>query len=152
MVIITQGYASLPGSYTRRGRHASIFAQTHHSHARSLVNRFGMLVFEDLKIINMSKAPEPRPDPEQEGNYLPNGASAKAGLNTSILDAGWGQFQQYCAAKAERAPPVEAEAPPLDHREHCDRHGAEHAAHILRKIGVSDRTQAAVWAVRKGLV
>jgi DNA-binding NarL/FixJ family response regulator len=28
----------------------------------------------------------------------------------------------------------------------------EHVQHILRKIGVSDRTQAAVWAVRKGLI
>ena len=28
----------------------------------------------------------------------------------------------------------------------------EHVQHILRKIGVSDRTQAAVWAVRQGLV
>ncbi len=28
----------------------------------------------------------------------------------------------------------------------------EHVQHILRKIGVSDRTQAAVWAVRKGLL
>jgi len=28
----------------------------------------------------------------------------------------------------------------------------EHVQHILRKIGVSDRTQAAVWAVRKALV
>jgi DNA-binding NarL/FixJ family response regulator len=28
----------------------------------------------------------------------------------------------------------------------------EHVQHILRKIGVTDRTQAAVWAVRKGLV
>jgi len=28
----------------------------------------------------------------------------------------------------------------------------EHVQHILRKIGVSDRTQAAVWAVRKKLV
>jgi len=27
----------------------------------------------------------------------------------------------------------------------------EHVQHILRKIGVTDRTQAAVWAVRKGL-
>ena len=27
----------------------------------------------------------------------------------------------------------------------------EHVQHILRKIGVEDRTQAAVWAVRKGL-
>ena len=28
----------------------------------------------------------------------------------------------------------------------------EHVQHILRKIGVSDRTQAAVWAVRQGIV
>ena len=27
----------------------------------------------------------------------------------------------------------------------------EHVGHVLRKIGVMDRTQAAVWAVRKGL-
>jgi DNA-binding NarL/FixJ family response regulator len=28
----------------------------------------------------------------------------------------------------------------------------EHVQHILRKIGVGDRTQAAVWSVRKGLI
>lgn len=28
----------------------------------------------------------------------------------------------------------------------------EHVQHILRKLGVADRTQAAVWAVRRGLV
>ena len=28
----------------------------------------------------------------------------------------------------------------------------EHVQHILRKIGVTDRTQAAVWAVRNELV
>lgn len=28
----------------------------------------------------------------------------------------------------------------------------EHVQHILKKLGLSDRTQAAVWAVRKGLV
>ena len=74
-----------------------------HKAARSLVNRYGLLVMEDLKIVQMSKAPEPKPDPEREGAYLPNGASAKAGLNTSILDAGWGQFQQFCVAKAASA-------------------------------------------------
>ncbi|HEY7125886.1 MAG TPA: transposase [Ktedonobacterales bacterium] len=75
----------------------------HHKAARSLVNRYGLIVFEDLHIMNMNKAPEPKPDPEHEGAYLPNGASAKAGLNQSILDAGWGQFQQFCVAKAESA-------------------------------------------------
>lgn len=28
----------------------------------------------------------------------------------------------------------------------------EHVQHVLRKIGVTDRTQAAVWAIRRGLV
>jgi putative transposase len=71
--------------------------------AHSLVNRFGLIVFEDLQIINMSQAPRPLPDPDKAGASLPNGASAKAGLNTSILDALWGHFQQFCVAKAESA-------------------------------------------------
>jgi putative transposase len=98
----------------RRKRAAIVLAIAHrrvrnqrkdfqHQATRALVNRFGLLVFEDLKITNMSKAPEPKPDPEHEGQYLPNGAAAKAGLNTSILDAGWGQFQALCVAKAESA-------------------------------------------------
>ncbi|HEY7349681.1 MAG TPA: transposase [Ktedonobacterales bacterium] len=74
-----------------------------HKAARALVNRFGVIVFEDVKITNMSKAPDPKPDPEKEGEYLPNGAAAKAGLNLSILDASWGQFQQLCVAKAASA-------------------------------------------------
>ncbi|HEX6779180.1 MAG TPA: transposase [Ktedonobacterales bacterium] len=98
----------------RRKRAAIALAKAHrnvcnqrkdfqHKAARALVTRFGTLVFEDLKIVNMSAAPEPKPDPEHEGAYLPNGASAKAGLNQSILDAGWGQFQQFCVAKAASA-------------------------------------------------
>ncbi|HEU5198390.1 MAG TPA: transposase [Ktedonobacterales bacterium] len=98
----------------RRKRAAIALAQAHrtvrnqrkdfqHKAARSLVNRFGIIVFEDLQILNMSAAPDPKPDPDHDGAYLPNGASAKAGLNQSILDAGWGQFQQYCVAKAESA-------------------------------------------------
>jgi putative transposase len=46
------------------------------------------MVFEALNIINMSKAPEPKSNPDKKGAYLPNGASAKAGLNKSLLDAG----------------------------------------------------------------
>ena len=74
-----------------------------HKAARALVNRYGVIIMEDLKIANMSAAPAPKPDPNQGGAYLPNGASAKAGLNTSILDAGWGQFQAFCVAKAASA-------------------------------------------------
>lgn len=78
-------------------------ADFQHKAARALVNRFGTLVFEKMNIPNMSQAPDPKPDPDNDGAYLPNGASAKAGLNLSILDAGWGQFQAFCVAKAASA-------------------------------------------------
>lgn len=73
-----------------------------HRASRTLVNSYGTIVFEDLKILNMTKRPKPKQD-ETTKAYLPNGASAKAGLNKSILDAGWSQFQQYCTYKAESA-------------------------------------------------
>ena len=78
-------------------------ANFHHQLSRRLVNEYGLIAMEDLSILNMTATPEPKPDPEHEGAYLPNGAAAKAGLNQSILDAGWGQFQQMCIVKAERA-------------------------------------------------
>ena len=78
-------------------------ASFHHQLSRRLVNEYGLIAMEDLSILNMTAAPEPKPDPDQEGAYLPNGAAAKAGLNQSILDAGWGQFQQFCAYKAASA-------------------------------------------------
>ncbi|MFE7807998.1 RNA-guided endonuclease InsQ/TnpB family protein, partial [Streptomyces sp. NPDC057430] len=61
------------------------------------------IAHEDLKIRNMSKAPAPKPDPGQPGGFLPNGAAAKAGLNRSIADAGWGVFLTILNAKAESA-------------------------------------------------
>jgi len=74
----------------------------HHKRARKLVTAYQVIVFEKLQPANMSRRPKPRQD-EATGHYLPNGASAKAGLNKSILDAGWGQFQQICKNKAECA-------------------------------------------------
>ncbi|HEY7348233.1 MAG TPA: transposase [Ktedonobacterales bacterium] len=75
----------------------------HHQLSRRLVNAYGLLAMEDLSILHMTATPDPKPDPDHPGEYLPNGAAAKAGLNQSILDAGWGQFQQFCIVKAERA-------------------------------------------------
>jgi putative transposase len=74
----------------------------HHKEARKLVTRYQTIVFEKLQPANMSKRPKPKQD-ETTRQYLPNGASAKAGLNKSILDAGWGMFQQICKNKAECA-------------------------------------------------
>ncbi|WP_327242099.1 RNA-guided endonuclease InsQ/TnpB family protein [Streptomyces sp. NBC_01320] len=74
-----------------------------HKTALGLVREHDLIAHEDLKIRNMSKAPEPKPDPDKPGSFLPNGAAAKAGLNRSISDAGWGVFLAILNAKAESA-------------------------------------------------
>jgi putative transposase len=74
-----------------------------HKTALALVRAYDVIAHEDLKIRNMSKAPAPKPDPDQPGAFLSNGAAAKAGLNRSIADAGWGVFLTILHAKAESA-------------------------------------------------
>jgi putative transposase len=51
----------------------------------------------------MSRRPKPKPDPENPGQYLPNGASAKTGLNKSIADVSWSMFRNFLTYKAENA-------------------------------------------------
>ena len=97
----------------RRAKAKTQLAKTHrkiknqrkdflHKESRKLVNAYGTLVFEKLQPANMTRRPKPKID-DKTGEYLPNGAAAKAGLNKSILDAGWYQFQQYCLYKAANA-------------------------------------------------
>ncbi|WP_328551117.1 RNA-guided endonuclease InsQ/TnpB family protein [Streptomyces sp. NBC_00358] len=74
-----------------------------HKTALHLVRTHDVIAHEDLKIRNMSRAPASKPDPDQTGAFLPNGAAAKAGLNKSINDAGWGVFLTILHAKAESA-------------------------------------------------
>ncbi len=75
----------------------------HHKTARTLISECDVIALEDLNTAGMTKRPGPKPDPEQPGAYLPNQAAAKAGLNKSILDAGWAQFATILKAKAEDA-------------------------------------------------
>jgi putative transposase len=70
-----------------------------HKESRRLVNRYQIIAFEDLHTTNLVKRPKPKQDKET-GQYLPNGAAAKGGLNKSISDAGWSQFVQWCSYKA----------------------------------------------------
>lgn len=74
----------------------------HHQEASKIVLVYGIITVEDLKVSNMSKSPAPKRD-LATGKYLPNGHTAKAGLNKSILDAGWYSFRMILKSKAERA-------------------------------------------------
>ncbi|MBO0810242.1 MAG: transposase [Actinobacteria bacterium] len=75
----------------------------HHKTARALVNKCDVIALEKLNTAGMTRRPGPDPDPAQPGVFLPNQATAKAGLNKVILDAGWAQFTGILTAKAESA-------------------------------------------------
>ena len=72
-----------------------------HNAALALVRGYDLIAHEKLQVTNMTARPRPRPD--GSGGHEPNGAAAKAGLNKSILDAGWGIFLRVLSAKAESA-------------------------------------------------
>lgn len=86
------------------GLHAKVCRQRldfAHKTALALVRENDVIVHEELKIASMTRRPKPRP--AEDGSFAPNGAAAKAGLNKSILDAGWGNFLRILHAKAESA-------------------------------------------------
>jgi len=114
---------------TVAARHRKIANQRkdfHHKQARALVERYDVLVVEDLKIANMVRRAKPVPDPDAPGSYLPNGGRAKSGLNRSISDASWGGFLGILRAKAEDAGRVWIEVDPRHTSDGCENCG--HAA------------------------
>jgi putative transposase len=75
----------------------------HHKTARALINQCDVIALEDLHTAGMTRRPLPRPDLGKAGTFLPNRTAAKAGLNKSILDAGWAQFTTILVGKAAEA-------------------------------------------------
>jgi putative transposase len=73
----------------------------HQKQAKKLIQQHQTIVFEELQVSTLTKRAKPKQD--ENGKYLPNGASAKSGLTKSILDAGWSQFQHLVMSKAEYA-------------------------------------------------
>jgi putative transposase len=75
----------------------------HHKTARALVDTYDVIALEKLNTAGMTRRPAPKSDPGNAGAFLPNRATAKAGLSKKILDAGWAQFATILTAKAESA-------------------------------------------------
>jgi putative transposase len=87
----------------------------HHKTALRLLRQYDVIYLEDLQVRNLSRRPAPQPQPDGSGAYLHNGASAKAGLNNSILDAGWYAFRVILACKAADAGTRVEAVPPSVH-------------------------------------
>jgi putative transposase len=122
-----------PGSKNRRRRRETVAARHrkianqrkdfHHKQARNLVGRYDLVVVEDLQIANMMRRAKPVADVENSGQFLPNGARAKSGLNRSIGDAGWGGFVSILRAKAEDAGRIWIEVDPRHTSDGCEKCG-----------------------------
>jgi putative transposase len=69
-----------------------------HKTTANLIKQFDTIYLEDLNIKVMSKRCKSKQD--ENGNYLPNGQSAKSGLNKSILDVSWSKFINILEYKA----------------------------------------------------
>lgn len=57
-----------------------------------LASTYDYIAVEDLRATNMIRRPAPKPNLEQPGAFLRNGARAKAALNRAILASCWGRF------------------------------------------------------------
>lgn len=79
------------------------------------------LVLEALKVKNMTARPKARQD--EQGRWLRNGASSKAGLNRAILSSCWGLIAQQLKYKAERANILVIEVPAAYTSQQCSRCG-----------------------------
>lgn len=123
-----------------------------HKASRMLINRYQVIAYEDLKIKNMTKRPKPKQDTET-GQYLPNGASAKTGLNKSILDAAWGTFTSMIEAKSKSTGRIAKPVPAMYTSQtcsacgHCQKENRENqATFICKNCGFSSNadTNAAI--------
>ena len=104
-----------------------------HKISHSLVNHTDCKVFafEDLKVVNMVKAPQPKTD--EQGRYLPNGARAKAGLNRSILASCWGPIVLFTEYKAARQNKVVIKVAPQFSSQTCSQCGHTSADNRQKK-------------------
>ena len=126
------------------------------SHALAADPRTLLIVFEDLKVQNMTRKPRPKRD--VAGRYRPNGAAAKAGLNQRILSSAWGQVRTYSQYKARRAGKLAVAVPAQYSSQACSRCGYTHpdnrpeqARFVCQRCGHTehaDRNAARVIAAR----
>jgi len=61
--------------------------------AHQLAQKNSVVVLEKLPVQVMTRRARPVADPAKPGQYLPNGGSAKSGLNRAILSKGWHRFE-----------------------------------------------------------
>lgn len=63
-----------------------------HKKANGIAAAYDMVAVETLNLKGITAKPNPKPDPDHPGHFLPNGRKAKSGLAKSTLDNAYGMF------------------------------------------------------------
>ena len=97
-----------------------------HKTSRALVNdpKARVIAFEALEVKNMTARPKPKQD--ENGQWLKNGAAAKAGLNAAILGSAWGKVYDFTRYKALRAGKLTVKVSAPGSSQECARCGHAH--------------------------
>ena len=69
----------------------------------SMVRDYDLIALEKLATANMVRKVAPKPDPENPGTFLPNGAAAKSGLNRAIHASCWGMLAARLKDKSKHS-------------------------------------------------
>lgn len=102
----------------------------HHKLSTFAVRKYSGIAVEDLKLANMTKRPKAKPNAEGTG-YERNMATAKAGLNRAMLDAGFGGLFAMMEAKAKAFGREFVRVPPQYTSQTCNACGEVHKASRL---------------------
>jgi putative transposase len=84
---------------------------------------YDFVAVEQLPVGNMVRRPKPKPDPDKLGQYLPNGAAAKAGLNKGIYANCWGMFARRLGQKMNASGTTLVEVPARYSSQECRKCG-----------------------------
>jgi len=97
-----------------------------HKTTHKLVNGDSeIFVLEELKVKNMTASVKPKLANDGK-TYLPNGASAKAGLNAAILASCWGLIATFLSYKALRVNKLVIKVTPYRSSQECAKCGHIH--------------------------
>jgi putative transposase len=97
---------------------------------------YDFVAVEALQTRSMVRRPKPKPDPNKPGQYLPNGAAAKAGLNKSIHANCWGTFARRLGQKMQASGTTLVAVSPKNSSIEC---------HVCGHIATENRKSQAVF-------
>ena len=92
-----------------------------------------LIVFEALGVQRMTR--KAKPQQNESGKWIRNGAAAKSGLNRSILSSAWSKTKECCAYKARRAGKLVVEVPAHHTSQACSQCGHTHPDNRLSQAG-----------------